>query len=91
MPFASARVNDRTCIFLRCSRSRTLSARQLAYTLRAFPRDWTITQFRMAQITSAIVGVVYERDVELVATAFKKKLESFIQHIGMTLTERLPY
>jgi hypothetical protein len=39
----------------------------------------------MAQITSAIVGVVYERDVELVATAFKKKLESFIEHVGDVL------
>ena len=39
-------------------------------------------QFRMAQIGSVIVRVVYERDVELVAAAFKKKLESFIEHVG---------
>ena len=64
-------------------RSRTLPARCLAYTLRAFPRDGTITQFRMTQITSAMVGVVYERDIEHVFATFKMKWESFNGHIGI--------
>jgi hypothetical protein len=66
-------------------RSRTLSARCLAYTLRAFPRDGTITQFRMTQITSAMVRIMYERDVELVSTACKEKGESFMEHVGDVL------
>ena len=45
------------------------------------PCDGTITQFRVTQITSAIVGVVYERDIEHVFASFKMKWKCF--HLGI--------
>ena len=56
-------------------------ARCLAYAFRAFSCDGTVTQFWVTQITSAIVGVVYERDTEHVLATFKMKWKTFNGHV----------